>query len=443
MPTTLANLVCPPHVHLNTSAFIVKTPTPDFNAQRPKTILNQSVVNQQKPNPTVKITRPSQPSKPLSAHPDEEAKVQYDTIHSVIELVKKFGKKCLMAKTDIEDAFRIIPIHTECYKFSALQWIMLTKFGAGGMSHMIDDFFFIGAKGSKDCDRDLKQFISLCSEIGVPIKHDKTVLPSTVITIYGIEIDSEAMECRLPMDKVEKIRSQLQTFSKRKKVTLTELRSLLGLLNFASSVICPGRAFLRRLTDLTKGTPKPHYFKVRLNKEARLDIKAWLMFIENFNNKSVFKEDNFVSSDHLKLYTDASGSQGFAGVLGAKWFASEWPSDFCDLQIAIKELFPIVLALEVWGDILENRNVLFLTDNAAVACVTYKQSSKEPIIMRLIRRLVVVCMCKNIHFKAQHIPGKVNVVADGLSRLKFQELRRTAPWLDLKATPIPPELMNI
>lgn len=156
--------------------------------------------------------------------PDEEAKVQYDTIYSVIELVKKFGQGCLMAKTDLEDAFRVIPIHPSCFKllgfscndefyfdrclpmgarsscrifetFScALQWIMCNKSHTQGMSHMIDDFFFFGKQGSQSCVQDLSQFISLCSDIGVPIKHEKTVLPSTVITIYGIEIDSVAMK---------------------------------------------------------------------------------------------------------------------------------------------------------------------------------------------------------------------------------------------------------
>lgn len=199
---------------------------------------------------------------------------------------------------------------------------MCKKFQARGMSHMIDDFFFIGDKSSSDCERDLNQFISMCSDIGVPIKHEKTILPSTVITIYGIEVDSEVMESRLPLEKIEKIRNQLKIFTRKKKVTMTELRSLLGLLNFAISVITAGRAFLRRLTDLTMGPPKPHYYKVRLNKEARLDIKAWLVFIENFNNKSLIKDDKFITSDHLKLYTDAVGSLGFAGVLGSQWFCS-------------------------------------------------------------------------------------------------------------------------
>ena len=40
---------------------------------------------------------------------------------------------------------------------------------------------------------------------------------------------------------------------RRRKVTLVELQSLLGLLNFACKVIRPGRAFLRRLINLTCG----------------------------------------------------------------------------------------------------------------------------------------------------------------------------------------------
>ena len=45
-------------------------------------------------------------------------------------------------------------------------------------------------------------FLSLCEKLGVPIKDEKTVQPSTVITIYGIEVDSHELECRLPLENI-------------------------------------------------------------------------------------------------------------------------------------------------------------------------------------------------------------------------------------------------
>ena len=45
----------------------------------------------------------------------------------------------------------------------------------------------------------------------------------------------------------------------RQKVTLRELQSLIGLLNFACLVVVPGTAFLRRLINLTIGVKRPHH----------------------------------------------------------------------------------------------------------------------------------------------------------------------------------------
>lgn len=38
---------------------------------------------------------------------------------------------------------------------TALQWIMLNKLKAGGMSYMLDDFFFIEPPQSDKCKNDL------------------------------------------------------------------------------------------------------------------------------------------------------------------------------------------------------------------------------------------------------------------------------------------------
>jgi hypothetical protein len=158
------------------------------------------------------------------------------------------------------------------------------------MSHIIDDFFFVGPAQSENCGNALNAFIELADDIGFPIKHEKTTAPSTVITIYGFEVDSGAMLTRLPEDKVTKIVNALNNFCRRKKVTLKELQSLLGLLNFATAVVVPGRTFLRRLYDLTIGIEKAHY-KIRLNQNARADLTMWLQFMTSFNGKCMFLSD--------------------------------------------------------------------------------------------------------------------------------------------------------
>ena len=79
------------------------------------------------------------------------------------------------------------------------------KYKTGGMSHIIDDFLFVGPANSSQCFHDLQNLLHLYQRIGAPIKDSKTVLPSKVIIIYGIEMDSEKTECRLSQDKIVKI----------------------------------------------------------------------------------------------------------------------------------------------------------------------------------------------------------------------------------------------
>ena len=114
-------------------------------------------------------------------------------------------------------------------------------------------------------------------------------------------------EARLPVDRLQKC-LLLCTFYKRRKVTLRELHSLLGLLNFTCSVIVPGRAFLRRLIDLNKGA-KRLYHHIHLSKEAKSDMATWLTFLDRFNDKTFFLCDKWELSSSLELLTDAAGSK--------------------------------------------------------------------------------------------------------------------------------------
>ena len=146
--------------------------------------------------------------------PDEVVKVRYQTIDTAIHLIKTAGKGAFLAKTDVSEAFRIMPVRPDQYNLfgmrwkgqfyfdkclpmgcrssckifecfsSALQWIAQQKLKVKHVSHVLDDFLFID-RSVAGCGRALDLFINLCQDLGVPIADDKTFAPSTVMTFLG------------------------------------------------------------------------------------------------------------------------------------------------------------------------------------------------------------------------------------------------------------------
>ncbi len=137
---------------------------------------------------------------------------------------------------------------------------------------------------------------------------------------------------------------------------------------------------------------------------------------EHFNGKKFLVDNRWVADTALHLHTDASGAIGYGAVFGTNWFHGLWPDVFAPFHITFKELFPITIALEIWGNALQNRCLIIHTDNIAVVQIVNKQTSKEPNVMHLVRRLVLACMKFNILIKSVHVPGKLNVLPDLLSR---------------------------
>lgn len=218
-----------------------------------------------------------------------------------------------------QSAFRIIPIHpaglsllgmkwdnmyyfdrclamglsSSCAIFesfsTALEWLSINHLGACAVVHILDDFLFI-AKSKEKCVGDLQNFITMCNHRGVPLAPEKTVGPETVLQFAGITLDSARQEARLPEDKLQKCRAMLHDFQARRSVYLRELQSLIGLLNFTCPVVVPGRAFLRRMIDLTKSVKKRHHH-IYLSRGAKSDIMLWRGFLEEFNGRSFFFGD--------------------------------------------------------------------------------------------------------------------------------------------------------
>jgi hypothetical protein len=407
--------------------------------------------------------------------------LNYITIDNAIEGILAHGQGCFLAKTDVDSAFRLIPLRPSDYELfgmfwdgnyyydrvlpfglrsapflfnqlsEAVEWILLNHCGISFVCHILDDFLIIEPPSpttpeSLYCQQSLSSMLLAFKNLGIPIAPHKTQGPLTTLEFMGIILDSMRMEARLPPDKVERLSSCFASFKGRNSCTLKELQSLIGSLNFACKVIPPGRPFLQRMIQLTRNISLPHHH-IKLSKGFFKDLGMWEEFIQDWNGASFFISSTWVTSDTLSLFTDASGSLGFGGIFGAHWFQGHWEPQHQlgrpGISIAWQELFAIVVACQLWANVFSNRRILFFCDNESVVNIVNTKRSRIPRVMDLVRHLTLLSLKFNVYIRAKHIEGKKNEIADSISRFQMHRFRELAPYADPAPCQVPPVLLEI
>ena len=81
----------------------------------------------------------------------------------------------------------------------------------------------------------------------------------------------------------------------------------------------------------------------------------------------------------------------------------------------MKELIPIVIGAIIWGHDWSGEIVRFICDNQAVVEIVNRGYSRDRTLMQLMRSLFFVAAKFNFLFKAAHVPGVENNIADAIS----------------------------
>ena len=396
----------------------------------------------------------------------------YMKVDDVVQKVLSLGKGTLLAKIDIESAFRNVPVHPQdrhllgmrwnsqlyvdtvlpfglrsspkifnCIA-DALQWIAKQR-GISYLDHYLDDFITSGAPKSEECSKNLSILISTCDILGLPTAIDKQEGPTTCIIFLGVELDTERLELRLPHHKLIQLKSLLQQWTHLRSVKKKDLESLVGQLHDASVVVRSGCTFIRRLIDALKSAHhRSSNSFVRLNVEARSDIFWWVSFIEHWNGLSMMHNLRRNNPDII-ITSDASGSWGCGAYCLAAWFQYHWPPGLEDQHITIKELLPIVIAIAIWGTEYVNRSILCRCDNEAVVHIINSGTSKDPLVMGLMRCLHFITAKFNLLLSATHIAGIENSLADALSRDNLSFFFTHHPPANHSPSPIPSALLDL
>lgn len=398
--------------------------------------------------------------------PDSAAKVTYASLHDAFKIITQLGP-CFLSKTDISDAFRLIPLHPSQYPLTgfkflnkfyydrtlpmgarssckifervsdALKDILISQYNVKHVIKVIDDFLFI-AKTKSECEHALNSFQDLCKRTGFPLAKHKTVPPTNALTFLGLQIDTLANEASIPPEKINKYSLSVAKLLSVPHCSLRELKSVIGQLHFCCTVIPAGRCFLRRLYNLTANRSNPNS-PVPLPPWAKDDLSTWAKFLSVFNGRNLYLYLWTGNSLDLRMFTD-SCKTGYGGTFRSHFIQGLFPQNWQSFNIATLELYPIFLLVKIFALDLAHSNILFYCDNEAVVCIINNKSSKDPKLMSILRPLILCLISNNINFRAIHIPGITNTVADRLSRFQATPRFLQANGLDPLPTPIPSSL---
>ena len=343
--------------------------------------------------------------------------LSYVSIEDAARAIVESGPGSKLAKIDIKNAYRIVPVHPEDRLLlgmvwdeglyvdavlpfglrsapkvftalaDALEWVIKRE-GVQKLFHYQDDFLIVGPPASRQCEEDLQKLLVIFDRLHIPVAISKLEGPTERLTFLGIELDTQAMILRLPASKLDELRLLVAQWQGKKFCVKKDLQSLVGKLQQACKVVRSGQTFLRRMFELLKGTSKKQHF-IRLNASFRSDLMWWNLFLESWNGISML-EDPAWKSAPFHLCTDASGSFGCGAWSGHSWFQYSWPECFKQQSIAVKELLPIVMACMVWGKTWCKNAVLVHCDNQAVVEVVNAGYCKDSHLMQLLRCLFFI-----------------------------------------------------
>ena len=255
----------------------------------------------------------------LNDHATLDCSQQFETLDDATSLI---CQGYYMAKVDLKSAYRSVAISKESQQYTGLtfeldgrvNYLYDTKlpFGsrlAPGIFHRLTqsvkrmmarrgftamvvylDDFLICAPTMKECATALSTLVSLLRHLGFCINWDKVVDPTRRIIFLGVEIDTETMSKRLPVNTLLALRAELQVFAKRKRASKRQLESLAGKLSWAAKVVYGGRVFLRRILDAISPLRAANHKRV-LTQAVQLDSQWWEHFMSSFNGCSLILDN--------------------------------------------------------------------------------------------------------------------------------------------------------
>jgi hypothetical protein len=272
-------------------------------------------------------------------------------------------------------------------------------------------------------------------DIGMPMDRGKEVGPTTELTYIGYLINTVDFTIGVPTEKRESTLKLLETSVGHRRISVEDLESLIGKLQFNDKAVRKGRSYLYALRQQlvrAQKTDAQSWHRIKFTSAAKQELRWW---------HHVLLHDSKVSLLHYVKWTDPLGvleptsdasEWGCGAFFHREYISLPWTDDVKEIaglgtrhrSMPLCEAIGVAVAVSTWRHQFAGRQVLFRTDCLPVVHGINKGRSKttssewQNAVYRFINR---ICHAHNIFLRAEHIKGTDNVLSDFVSRDMEQE----------------------
>jgi hypothetical protein len=357
-----------------------------------------------------------------------------DTLNKVINLVKP---KDWAISIDLSDAYLHVPLFPKHCQGRCYQWKTLC-FGPTSAPRVftkivsvvaailraqsirvaiyLDDWLVVN-QNKQHLILDREKCLNLLVSLGFIINNQKSSLvPSQKITYLGGIFHLDLGIVTPTIERIEKLNLALEKLCSGHNQAKDCLH-LLGTMASCIDLIPNARLYETNSTSPVKFL-ETSFSKLDVNIPFTQHLKSHLSWWKNGAN--TLKGRHFQQTKtNITITTDAS-KLGYRGFMGNQVFQGTWSSNQSKLHINWLELKAVYLTVNHFLSQIKNQAVLIRSDNTTVVQYINKQGgTKSPQLCYLTWDLWNLVIQNNIHLQAAHIAGKMNILADQLSRTKI------------------------
>jgi hypothetical protein len=389
------------------------------------------------------------------------------------------GRKTVIWKSDIAEAYRLMPLHPHWQlkqvntvdglryvdrnnpfgnsssaaifiSFNSLvAWIAKRKRGIQNLTTYIDD------SSGFDYEDDLlfyepydslfprHQTLLLClwDELGIPHKRQKQIF-GHVIPVIGIDVDPNAMTLTLSPERRRDLCDALYSWatkpaSKKSNYKLRHWQQMGGWLNWAFNVFPLLRPCLNNFYHKTSGVRNPTQ-RIWVNNAIRDNFEWAARHVESSSGIHILRSSDWdpTSADFVAYCDACLDGLGFWFPSLSEGFCAPTPENPDISAIFYFESLCVLSALqEVATRVQPHTKVVLYTDNLNTIQI-FNTLACLPSYNHILRHSVDILISSEIDLRVLHVPGELNVVADALSRCLFS--RALDIVLDLRISPFQP-----